>query len=349
MADDTVTNSVLERKAQAQRRALGSGTLSVSRALGRSLSIAADALWGLGLVPKIEADDTLPAERAVRRMDHDMLLIILENEMEGVGVVALDRAVVTGLIEKQTLGKVARFPLDDRAYTPTDAAMMAPLIDAALPRFASMLSAQPDMEHFQGYRFGALAEDAQTAELALEAEKYQVVAFDLSLEQDTRIGRALFLFPEPQMPTEAAAGPSRGKHETSLGLVPARMQVVLTRIHIPLDKAQALTPGDVLPISSHTLTSAALVTGTDHLVARGKLGQINGFRAIRIGDEETVSPKSDPAPSQNVAKDISTGAEHMPSAGTTNPHPEIERETSIDLALDDIAAGLSAPEGAGSA
>ncbi len=336
--NDDPADTVLQRKAQAQRRALGVGAVSLPRALGRALSIAADALWGVGLAASQSKDETLSADRAVRRIGDDDLLIILENDSGPCGLAAFGRDVVTGLIEVQTLGKVTRFPTDDRPYTPTDAAMMAPLLDAGLPRFASMLAGQPEMAHLNGYRFGAMVEDAQTAGLALDAEQYHATRFDVSLAQDTRSGQVLFLFPEPPKPDDTGKLQNTGKHEGVLKLVPARMQLVLTRIHIPLDKVQALRPGDVLPISAQAMSSACLVGAGGHVVARGKLGQMNGMRAVRIGGTDKSVHKPDAADQAEAVVKMpdqpASGTALAPSATS------FAFDGGFDMALDEIAADL---------
>ena len=315
---DTAADSVLQRKVQAQRRVMGGGAWSIPRALGRALSIAADALWGLTLVPHSIADDTLAVDRALSRLGSDLLLVVLEHETGPRGLVALHRDIVAGLIDMQTLGRVTRIPADRRAYTPTDAAMTAPLIDAALPRFASMLSAQPDMAHLREFRFGAQVEDVQSASLALEAEMYHLSEFEVSLAQDTRSGRVVFLFPEPSRQIEPGDQSAPGKHEAVLKLAPVRMQAVLARIHLPLDKAQALRPGDVLTLSPRATASAALVLAGGHVVARGKLGQMNGFRAIRIGSEDPALHRPDMMPP--VVTDQPANAGTMIAPLPASPH-----------------------------
>lgn len=334
---DDASETVLQRKVAAQRRTLGAGAWSLSRALGRVLSIAADALWGLTLVARTSSDETLSADRATRHLGADRLLVILEHDTGPPGLVAFDRDIVTGLIDVQTLGRVTRFPSGDRAYTPTDAAMTAPLIDAALPRFSSMLSSQPDMAHLQNYRFGALVEDEQAASLALDADAYHLAVFDVSLAQDTRSGGILFLFPEPHKVAEQGKTTLPGKHETVLKLAPVRMQAVLSRIHISLDRAQALRPGDVLTISSRATSSATLILSGGDVVAKGTLGQMNGFRAIRIGTGEPPLHKPEDRKPQAEAPTATVSL--VPVATQA---PELDYGGSLDMQLDDLAAGLPA-------
>ncbi|WP_072779299.1 FliM/FliN family flagellar motor switch protein [Marivita hallyeonensis] len=343
---DGTAESVLERKAQAQRRSLGVGGLSVHRALGRSLSIAADALWALGLVAQATRDDTLPTDLALARLPEDALLLILENDAGSCGLLALDRSVVTSLIEVQTLGKVSRFPLDDRPFTATDAAMTAPLVDAALPRFGAMLEGQPERAHLQGFRFGAQVDDVQTAGLALDGDSHHMLSFDVSLAQDTRVGKVAFLFPEPEpsKATDDASSIQLGKHAEAMKRLPARMRAVLTRIHVPLSKAQSLKPGDLLEISPAALNATSLVVDGGYVVAKGKLGQINGFRAIRIGGDAPLLQQADrgdaarttPKVSAKQPKDAVTDTAFSDAVNVEAPLvPQ-----PMDMSLDDLALGL---------
>lgn len=316
-------DTVLERKARAQRRALGVGAVSVTRALGRSLSLAADALWTLSLGANTHSDAAVSTARAVGALSDDQLLIVLEKDGAPHALVAIDRAVVTGLTEVQTLGKVTRFPLEDRPYTATDAAMVAPFIDAVLPRFSSMLVGQPERAHLQGYAYGALVEDVQSAGLALDAARFQAIALDINLAQDVRRGQALFLFPEPEQKPAADSVTRPGKYEAAMKLVPTRLQAVLTRIHIPLEQAQALRPGDVLPLSTNVLGAATLTVDGGHVAAKGKLGQINGFRAVRIGCDAPLV--HGPAP------DMRTGEAAQTLPAVTEPKPRFANDLTLDL------------------
>jgi flagellar motor switch protein FliM len=338
-------DSVLERKALAQRQALGAGAVSVSRALGRSLSLAADALWALGLTTAVKSDEIVPTARAFSRLPDDQMLIVLEKEDGPCAIVGIDRALVTGVTEVQTLGKVTRFPLDQRPFTPTDAAMLAPLLDAALPRFSSMLAGQPDRTYLQGYGFGALVDDVQTAALALDVESCHVIRFDIALAQDQRSGQIVILFPEAVKPIDTvdAGACQSGKYEAALQLVPAQMQAILTRIHIPLVKVQSLKPGDVLEISANALTSASLVVDGGHVAARGKMGQMNGFRAVRIGGEDTLVRAPTPGNDETI-KGASVPAVFQPGASLRAPRPENQTsDISMGTEFDSMSAGLGDP------
>lgn len=315
---------------------MGGGSISLPRALGRSLSLAADAMWGLGLATELAADDILSAERAVPRVPDDELLILLDGPDGRKALVALDRQIVTGLVEVQTLGKVTTFPLDSRRFTPTDAAMVAPLFDAALPRLSSMLVGTPELAHISGYAFGMQVDDAQTAALAFDSNAYRNVVVAASLASGTRQGRVTFFFPEPEPQQNADAAAKDGKYEALFKTVPAPMHAILTRIHLPLVRAQALRPGDSLEISTNAVGAATLVGQSGHIVTRGKLGQMNGFRALRIGDAPPMAQLSkitqDLGGEPSAPKDREAEAQNI--ILTDDPTPAAAEEEVVNVALD---------------
>ena len=121
------------------------------------------------------------------------------------------------------------------------------------------------------------------------------------------------------------------------------MQAILTRIHIPLAKVQSLKPGDVLEISANALTSASLVVDGGHVAARGKMGQMNGFRAVRIGGEDTLvrAPSSG---NDEPIKSTSVPAVFQPGTSLRATRPENQTsDISMGLGFNSMSAGLNDP------
>ena len=93
--------------------------------------------------------------------------------------------------------------------------------------------------------------------------------------------------------------------------------------------------GDVLTISPQTTTSATLVLSGGHVVARGTLGQMDGFRAIRIGTGETPLHKPNPGPGLQDVTRTMTGVVPMEPKET-----KLDYGGSLDVALSEIASEL---------
>ena len=109
--------------------------MSPAKALRRALARTADVLWDLPLVTQGVSQEILDQDGCLDLLVPGTLLILLDGPGGGIGLVSVDRQLMTGLIEVQTISQVTRVPIEDRPLTPTDAAMMAPLIDGGLARF----------------------------------------------------------------------------------------------------------------------------------------------------------------------------------------------------------------------
>lgn len=281
---DGAPKDVLGQKAHAAQRAFEARGMSLPKALRRALSRTADVLWDLALVTQSVTVDMLDQDEVVEALGPRDLLLLLDGPEGAVGVVAVDRQVMTGVIEVQTIQQVTQMPIEeDRLLTQTDAAMLAPLVDGALGRLADTMVDQPLHPQLVGYRFGAMLEDPRTASLLLDASAYRAFRADIDLALGRRRGRMTIFLPERKLATPAreeaeAAGP----HEERLSRVPARLDAKLARITLPLGKAEALKPGDVLSLPPDALDKVEVTAGRGQLVARGRLGQLNGLRAVRL-------------------------------------------------------------------
>jgi flagellar motor switch protein FliM len=63
----------------------------------------------------------------------------------------------------------------------------------------------------------------------------------------------------------------------------------LDRFSLPLSRALALREGDMLPITASALSDISLVGEGGIVLLKGRLGQLNGKKAVMICDENTVS------------------------------------------------------------
>ncbi|SNT17116.1 Type III flagellar switch regulator (C-ring) FliN C-term [Antarctobacter heliothermus] len=258
--------------------------MSLAKALRRALSRTADVLWDLALVTQSVTVETMDQDDVVEALGKTDLLVLLDGPDGAIGIASVDCQVMTGVIEVQTIQQVTQMPVeDDRVLTQTDAAMLAPLLDGALGRLADTLTEHPLHSQLVGYRFGAMIEDSRAAGLLLEAAGYRSFRADIDLALGRRRGVLTFFLPECK-PKRGAPGAVQGvgPHEERLSRVPARLDAALARITLPLSKAEALKPGDVLNLPLDALSKVEVMAGHGHLVARGRLGQLNGLRAVRL-------------------------------------------------------------------
>lgn len=290
--------------------------MSPSKALRRALSRTADVLWDLALVTHGVEQAHLDQDGVVAALGGDALLILLDGPDGVPGVARIERPVMTGLIEVQTILQVTQMPVEERPLTQTDAAMMAPLLDSALERFERYLEDHPLQPQIAGFRFGAMVEDSRTAGLLLDASGYRAFRVSLDLALGRRTGElALFLPDRAEAAAADEAGDSgqEGPHEQKMKLLPVHMDAVLHRLVLPLSAAEKLQPGDLIPLPPEALDGVELLAGDGSGVAGGRLGQINGMRAVRLAWPEG-SGLPDPAEGGSTAPPAALSEGAAPAA-----------------------------------
>ena len=360
---DTATASadtVKHRKARVGREGFDARAMSPAKAIRLALGKAADAEMDLVLsVSTIEQRDVVPS--ALRGLfPEDDLLLLLEGEAGRRGAVRMDMAFLMSLIEHQTTGRVADKAPDARRVTRTDAAMVAPLLDAVLIAAGDSLGDQPDGKAWCGFRYGAMLEDVHNLVLALDAEAFHLMRLAVELGDGARSGLLDVLVPHRPRPAPKSSEKDGGRagNDGVLGQLaleaPVTLQASLGRIDLTLDAALALSVGDVLPVSGASGLGVRLEGAGGHLVTRARLGQMNGLRALRLsGDRDADDSARQDAPDATPRARISGSQPRQPRAidmkPASEPHPEpgtaASPEQVTDLAsatLDTAAMALSA-------
>lgn len=329
---EAMGGNVLGQKAQAARRAFEARAMSPAKALRRALSRTADVLWDLALVTQGVSQEFLDQDGVIDSLGENDLLLLLDGPDGALGLATVDREVMTGLIEVQTIQQVTQLPVDDRPLTPTDAAMMAPLIDGTMMRLVENLDGHPLTPQLTGFRFGAMLEDPRTASLLLEASSYRMfrVAIDLALGR--RRGDLQLIFPERIVSAETEGSDDHpGPHEQKMKLLPAQMHAVLTRVTIPLSMARNLRPGEVIPLPSNVVDGVELIAGDQRVVAKGKMGQLDGMRAVRLTWPELPAAGSSGASAGESATEGASEAFGLPAAA---PEPSMAEQDASDMEED---------------
>ena len=309
----TEAGNVIHRKTRVAREGYQARAMSPAKALRLALAQSADRELGLALTVTAVEQTQIAATGLPGALGEGGLLVLLDGPGGLGGALRLDAAFLAALIEVQTTGRVTGRPAEDRAVTRTDAAIAAPLIDAALARFAELLSEETPDHWGAGWRFGAMAEDVRSLGLALTEAEYHHFRLMVEIGEVAQPGILSLLL--PVRPCAAARpdctdGPARrgATLEHSALDAPVRIDAVLTRLSLPLDRVCTLRAGDLLPLSVERPLTARLEVGARHKLARARLGQMHGFRAVRVvavtdaPPEKTAVP-APPPPAEPSEKD----------------------------------------------
>ncbi|MHC9234561.1 FliM/FliN family flagellar motor switch protein [Pseudooceanicola sp. 502str34] len=321
----TSSNAVLRRKTLAAREGYQARVLSPDKALRLALARAADEALDLALaVRRLEVDE-LPLEDAVAELPEAALTLLLEGPEGLSGAMSLDFALMSSLVEMQTMGRLLRSPPDPRRPTRTDAALTAPLIDAAFTALEGLLEASEEGYWLTGYRFGAMMEGPRMLGLALDAGGYHRLRLELDLAGQ-REGGLQILLPEREkpraapLPEEAGDGPPMAR---VVGQARAELTAELHRLSLPWEALLKLKPGDVLPIPRAALGSTMLLGPGRQRVLKVRLGQMNGARAVRLSAEEGARTARRLSEAGEAAEPRAE-APAMAAASTSPPAPEPE-------------------------
>ncbi|GAW33732.1 surface presentation of antigens [Roseovarius sp. A-2] len=297
------TASIIHRKARAARDGSDARAMSPAKALRLSLARAADTLFDLALTVATVEQRRLSLGLLVETVSDEGLILLLDGAGGARGAVVLDSQMMAALIEVQTTGTVRPGVAPARRATRTDAAMVAPLVDALLDGIDAEMTAGVEGYVPRGFRFGDRMEDLRALGLALDAPEFDLYRVTADLGPGVRTGRLDLLMPArravpPNAPDEKGPG-TRAAHarmsDVALG-APVVLDAVMARISLPLREACALSVGQVLPLTPESLGAIQLTGAGAHLVAEARLGQLNGWRALRL-----VSSAAAPLPEMAVA------------------------------------------------
>ncbi|NIZ15120.1 FliM/FliN family flagellar motor C-terminal domain-containing protein [Phaeobacter sp. HF9A] len=292
----------------------GTGGSLTLKALRRSVARAAEDLCELPMAVIAARQTNRTPDDLAAHLSDKHLLVVLDCPQGRIGAATLDAAAVTALIQQQTMGSVLGMAGDERNYTPTDAAMVAEFLEKLFAKVSTLLEDQTDLRIFEGYRFGAQVEDVRTLVLGMEADDYRVINLNVDLASGKMQGEICLVLPEPSVEqyddANAVRGPRLG---SSVGSMRAELTAVLCKMRVPLRQFAALKKGELLPLDQAYLYETDLIAINGHAVAKGRLGQINGARAVRLNDSQThVMPSQNGAFADGIGQDRMPALEHAP-------------------------------------
>ncbi len=285
------TISVLERKLAAGEADRGNGR-SALRALRLALARTAKDLYDLPLAVIGAKQARCEQAAAEGFLANDRLLVLLDGARAQAGAVSLDSACVAALIQQQTMGRVTGSAMAERDFTGTDAALAEPLIELLLSRAADLADSPDDRRCLGGFRFGVRVEDVRSLMLMLEADRFRVFDLTVDIAEGAMQGAVCLVLPDlpPETGKDGCNGADTGPRlDQGFGVMRADLTAMIGRLRMSLTDLARLRPGDVLPLTRERLEETQLVSITGKPVAAGRLGQVNGLRAVRLNAARTLS------------------------------------------------------------
>ena len=186
----------------------------------------------------------------------------------------------------QTTGTLRPSPADPRPVTATDAAMIAPLITSFLAEAAVSTLGTPLAGWTDAYGVGDRVANTRAAGLTMVDTTYRLVCLTLELGAGDRQGMVQIALPvSPEMKVQHvpdAAVTWSANIANAVGNAPADLHAVLHRMRLSLRQVDGFQVGQLIAMPGITVGSVKLETTDGRVVARARLGQMTGLRAVRI-------------------------------------------------------------------
>ncbi len=350
-------NAALARKLSAGREGFKNRPRSILRVLRLGFARAAADRLNLPLAVIGAKQSNQPATDLVEDVGDDWLLLFFRGP-DGVAAACLDPNTVSAIVQTQTIGQLTATPPEARAFTNTDAAMVAPLVEEALVKAAELAEMAEEEVDLTGYEYMTRAGDLRSLCLTLVEEVYCGFELTIDLAGGVRQGHIAILLPQRPCDVEEDAGaqPDAGARlEQSSGVVRAELNAVLCRMNVPLSDLSALGIGDVLPLERARLDRTEVLAIDRTRAAVGRLGQSGGLRAVRINEHAALPALSDIEAQDFIASRAGTPNRDADAVDVT-PYPnvaEIPDALDTDLSFADSdqmvaeisqLAGLTGPD-----
>jgi len=267
--------------------------LTVARALRLSAARAAEKSVGLKLSVRSVSEEMLALDVLIERLSNELLLLKMQKEGEPAGIAAMDTGLVAAIVESQTMGKLIDAKPNDRPMTAVDASLAEPLIAGLMKELnetigGTALEGWPDDFTQKGQFL-----DLRQIGLTLPNETYRLLEMTIDLSVAEREGKFFFALP---IPKKVAAPPPRDEEglvwseafPETVGASQAELPVILHRFDAPLFQLEKMEVGQVFELPKCRVDRARLEMPDGTLIAKGRLGQLGGYLALRL-----VTPEPD--------------------------------------------------------
>lgn len=283
-----ITNAALRRMVRKAPAPAAAPAPFPPRLIRAAITRAADRAAGLPLVVLgIEVTETA-LDELVAALDPGQLLVMLAATAGPEGVLALDASLRAALIEMQTVGRLLPQPPATRDPTTADLALAEPFVHHLLTELRAEAGGTPLAHVLAGMGMAGRFANARAASLALPDAGYRLVRVTLDLGQPDRQASLMLALPRRAPPAPVAvAQPANPAWSAALARAvmeaPCTLNAVLHRLTLSLGKVEGFAIGQIVPLPGVTVASVRVEGPGGAPVGPGKLGQMGGMRAVRLG------------------------------------------------------------------
>jgi flagellar motor switch protein FliM len=273
----------------------GGGVAKPARILRLALARTANSMMDLALTLEDPQDRPMSLAEVLECVEERALILLLSGPTEAPGLCLISPALMSGLIEWQTLRRYSIAAPSPRAPTRTDASIISGWIDRVLAEFTTALPPGCSLAAEAPYRFGSFLPDPRPLGHLLEDVAHRVLIAGISLGGGAREGTLVFAFPAPEQLAAdkggvggAAAADWQTTVERNVLGAETRLDAVLGRIRLTLSALVDLRVGGRVPLPMSMIDQVRLEGPDGRALATGRLGQSKGHRALKLHDPSAL-------------------------------------------------------------
>lgn len=369
--------TVLQRKAGADRPPPEFGVMTPAKALQLALAKAGEDILDANVLSGAAEQRKLSLSAIADEIGEGALAVLVDQVDGGRGLVILDAGAIAAVIEAMTTGQIVSGEPSNppRNPTATDAFLAGDFITKMLANLGQNLSALPETGWADGYTAGQQLKDIRSLPLLLRDVAYRSLFAPIEFNGGLRSGRidivlpwqAARVQPVPALPAPEASDSPASPHsvaEKRLASATAAaailmegqvvLEAVLHRVRLPLKEVANWKPDDTLPFPLHAISSVMLVDASGQHIARGRLGQSKGNRALKLdmtdmpageltplavgaGDEAFDLGENDAALGMGAVADLDMGGEEpaaLPEINLDLPDGDDDALPALDIPME---------------
>lgn len=327
--------TLLRRMTRPQGQKVADNPLTSSRAVRLALTKAANDTVGLVLTVQSVAEEVTGLDDMLGTLADDLMLVELTREGDLAGLIALDMEMRAAVLEMETMGALLATQSEPRAPTRTDKMLCDPLLYSFLSAFPAAVMDTPLAGWADDVSPGEKMQNTRAAGLVLKDCAYRIVRLNMDLGVADRQAQLVIVLPLVQCDDLEVVAPApdvdwAGALQENIADAPASLNALLHRFSVSLATAQALRVGSILPLRGCSVNSVRLLAADGQVVAQAKLGQVGGYRAVRLESapaaqlEALSGAAATPLPDV-VAMDVVDGpadlADHVPNTLAQSSDP----------------------------
>ncbi len=219
------------------------------------------------------------APAALDEMPQIALPFLLDAAGGKSALFVLDGPLIDGLIEQQLLGRILPIKRLDRPVTSIDAGLSEGFVEAALAAIGAQAPGP-----LAGLSAKSAQQDRAALRLALGEGLYDILSVSLDMGPGVKTGGFELWIPSPpDTPPKSAKRRVNPDMVAILQDCEIELEARMEGCVATAKQLMSLKVGSVLAMPKAEISRVELFDPSGNLFAKGRLGQLNGMRAVRLG------------------------------------------------------------------